>query len=315
MTLAEIIEKAKNDPEFRKGIVMFAKDTDEGKEILTSHANVEFDKRVGDKIFEIHKGYEDDIFEIMGVRKKADQKTYDFVKELASELKGLKSLKPDDKDAKIKELQDKMKEMQDGGEVNGHWKKIYDEAVSKWDEKEAELKTAITQKETEQLQSLVLNDLTNGKNALKFKEGIPQEAVDAMINSYQAEILKSAKLVDGKVVYHKEDGQPWMNNEIKPITAGEIWKEKLGSIIDEKPASGGGANPKLENGKIVTVGEGDNATKKLVLDRGMFSTKVEFQKAVEKAVTSQGLIVGSKEANTLTDAAYKEYEVDKLDFQ
>ena len=258
MTLAEVIEKMKSDPDFRKGIVMFSKDTDEGKELMNNFAQVEFDKKVGDKVFEIHKGYEDDIFEILGVRKKADQKTYDFVKELAGQLKDFKGMKPDDKDAKIKELSDKVKELNDGGEINNHWKGIYEEALSKWETREKELNDTITAKDGDFLKAQVMADLTTGRSSLKFQENLPEEVINAMVTMHEGKILAGAKLVDGKVVYHKEDGTPWMNSEIKPISAGEIWGETLGSIIqtEGQPNAGGGAPTKSGASPIVTVSSG-----------------------------------------------------------
>lgn len=317
MTLAEVIEKAKNDPDFRKGIVAFAKDTDEGKEVLDNFAKMKLEEEIKVKVSEIHKRYDDDILEILGVRKKGDQKTYDFMKELLSDYKKLKESDGDDKDKKIKELNDKLKEMQDSGDFNKHWKETYEQALAKWEDKEKELKEAIKGKEAEFIKAQVLSDLTNGRSGLKFNEAIPQVAIDAIVKEHEANLLASAKLIDGKVVYVKEDGTQWMNGEYKPISSSEIWAEKLKDVLssnNNQGRSGGGAPPKIDN-PIVKVGEGDNATTKLVLDRAKFSTKMEFQREVERTLQSQGIAMGTKEWYELSDGAYKEYEVDKMELQ
>lgn len=321
MTLEELIAKVKEDASFRKQIVVWATGTEEGKEILDNYAKTEFEKNVKETIAKIHSDYDNDIFEILGERKQGDQKTYDFLKERLKELKELRGASKDDKDAKTKELQTKLKEAQDSGSINEHWKKLYDEALLKWEAREKELTETIAQKETDYHNTQVLSEITAAKAGMKFKDGIPEEAVTAMFKVNEDKILKNAKLVDGKVVFHKEDGTPWLNKEYKPVSAKEILSEVFGAMIDDGTGSGGsgnaggGAPPKLEAGKIVTTGEGDNAKKKLVLDKSTFSTKVEFNKQAEKALRNQGITADSPDYNKLLDDAYTEYGVSELDFQ
>ena len=117
------------------------------------------------------------------------------------------------------------------------------------------------------------------------------------------------------MIYYKEDGTPWLNGEYKPITAQEIWEDKLGSIVQKEGQQqrGGNAPTGSKVGDIITVGEGDNATSKLVLDKNAFSTKYEFNQVVEKSLKAKGIPVGSKEGNALQDAAYAEYGVKDLE--
>jgi len=68
----------------------------------------------------------------------------------------------------------------------------------------------------------------------------------------------------------------------------------------------------LKDGKLVTTGTGDNATEKLVLNAGSFSTRVEFNEVAAKALTELGIAVSDKRYNKLMDGAAKEYEVSKL---
>lgn len=319
MTLAEIIAKLKEDAEMRKALLVWsANETDEGKEFMTNFFNAEFDKKIGDKVSEIHTSYDNDVFEVLGQRKKTDQKTYDFVKELAAELKELRASKGTGNDAKIKELEGKIKELTESGSVNEHWKKIYDEALQKWNASEQELNDKLAQNEQEFRSNQVKTEIKSALGSVKMKEGIPQEAVDAMVKLNEEKVVKHAKIIDGKVVFHKEDGTPWMNEQYKPITAGEIVKTLLGTLIDEGTGGGqggGGASTKIKPGEIVKTGEGDNATEKLVLDKASFSTKLEFNKVAEKALRSQGIAVGDKNYNKLLDEAYAEYGVSELELQ
>lgn len=322
MTLAEIIAAAKDNKELRKQIVDYAKGTEEGKEILAAFAKAEFEKNIKPEIAKIHKQYDDDIFEILGVRKSNDQNPYDFIKLQLKEFKALKDAGATDKDGKIKDLEKQIKDMKEGGKVNDYWKGVYDEALKKWETKEKELNDVIATKDAETMTNSISTDLLGGRDGLTFNEGITDDVVKIMVAGIEPEVLQHAKIVDGKVVYHKPNGEPWLNDDYKPITAKEIWAQKLGSVINKDGSStttstskGGGANTKLKDSKIKIEGEGENATKSLVLDKGGFSTKLEFQKVVEKAIRAEGIEFGTKEANDLSDKAYEEYGVKEMPFQ
>ena len=315
MTLAEIIALAKNDPELRKGLIAFSNETEEGKIILQNFADAEFDKRIKDKISEIHTAYDNDVFEILGERKEANVKSYDFIKKLVGELKELRGSNDSTKEAKIKELNDKIKKMQDDGSVNEHWKKIYEEALAKWQQSEKELKETISKKDSDYLQNQILNELNVVKSGLKFIEALPQEAVKALLDIETNKILSTAKIIDGKVVYLKEDGNPYLNKEYKPISAKELFEEKLSSIIvKDENASGGKAPKNVRVGEIIKTGEGDKAIEKLVLNKEAFNSKRSFNEVATKALKEQGVAMGDPRYNKLLDEAYKEYEVSQLEF-
>lgn len=65
--------------------VIRTKEDDES--FLSSHVSQEVDAKIGQRIGELHQKYEDDIFEITGLRKKATEKAYEFNKRLLKELK------------------------------------------------------------------------------------------------------------------------------------------------------------------------------------------------------------------------------------
>lgn len=284
MTLEEIKKAVESNPALQKQVAVWAITTADGKELLTDNAKLEADKAVKEATAELYTNIDNDLFEVLGKRKESNEKTYDFVKKLAGELKELRA------------------------------------KADKWTKEKKELEGKLQQKEEEYLTAQIEADLMGGLPDIDSieDEGM-KRAVSALVELEKGKRLKSAKIIEGKVVYHNEDGTPNVNKEYKPITSKEIWDDVLGSLVKKSETqttqSGGGANSTVKEGQVVTTGEGDTATIKLVLDKSSFSTKVEFNKIAEVALRKQGVELGSKDFNNAIDAAYKEYEVDKLDLQ
>ena len=313
MTLEEIIAAINEDSTLVDGIVSFANSTDKGKEVLNNFANTEFDKRVGDKISELHNRYDDDVFAITGTRKKTNQKSYDFVKEKMAELVELQKTKPNETEA-IKALKLELKAAKESGASNEFYKGKLDESNIAHELKVSELEGKIATDQETFKQYNVINDLTKGRTGMKFHEGIPEEAIQAMIDLNQNQVVTNAKIENGKVVYYNEKGEPWLNDEFKAATAKEVNLKMLGKIIDNSIVpGGGGASQSGNTGKVVKVGTGDKAKDKLVLDGSTFSTRTEFNKVGEKALKAQGIAVSDKRYNTLIDEAAVEHKVSELE--
>ncbi|WP_440881416.1 hypothetical protein [Tenacibaculum sp. C7A-26P2] len=312
MILQEVLDFISKDKGALTGVIAHIQTTDEGKELLTNHANAHFEQEIKPRIAKVYSDLDNDILGSLGESRPNDVKTYEFIKQKMSELKKLKESKGGDKEGKIKELEKQIETLKAEGGQNEYWKKTHNEAVSKWDTERSEFENQINTLKTEQLQSQVSGFLNSGLTGLEFS--IPQEAVDAMKQLHSNSVIKNAKIVDGKVVLHNEDGNPMLNSQYKPMTAKEYWETKLASVI-KKPEQGGGGAPAEKKGNIVTVGEGDKAKKKLVLDSSAFSTKLEFNKTAAKALTAQGIERNSADWNQLVDGAYAEYDVSKLPLQ
>ena len=317
MTLEEILKGLGEDKTLIKGVLAFVNGTEQGKEVLSNFAKIEVDKAIAEKTAEIYTGIDNDLFEVLGKRKSNDQKTYDFVKGLATELKELKDKGGKGNETRVKELEKEIKELQASGSVNEHWKKIHDESVSKWDAERNDYESKIKNSQETILRDKVMFDLEKGLKGLSFIEALPKEAVESMIQVQREKLMKGAKFVDGKVIYHDAEGKPIMNKEYKPSSSNEIWGTELNSIIKpiEQQAQGGKAPKTSSFGSLVKTGKGDTAEVKLVLDKSKFGTKVEFNTLAEKTLLSQGLTRGSKEFNQAIDGAYKEYEVDNLELR
>lgn len=317
MTLEEILAAMNSNPEIMTGVIQAIPTLDAGKELLNNHAKQHFDQNIGPKVAEIYSNIDQDIFDILGIRKDKDTKTYDFLKnEVLSKFKELKekgNVTDDEKQQKIDSLEQKVQELTQAGADGQFWKNSLEEAQKKWDKEKTELQGTIDNHVKENRTFVVSNDLATGLSGLKFNPNIPESAINALTDSIKNSAIANSKIVEGKVVYLKEDGTPWLNNEFKPITAKDIFAEKMGDVL-ETSSGGGGAAPK-KTGKIITVGEGDSATKKVTLDPSTFNTKLQFHNEIEKVLTKEGVEKNSKQWNDLTTEAYKEYGVADMERQ
>jgi len=162
------------------------------------------------------------------------------------------------------------------------------------------------------LQTNLENDITAGLNGIKFNESLPETVVQAMINQAKGSLVANAQIIDNKIVYHDAQGKPIRNLQHEYASASDLLKESLKDILAVDKQPGGGAPPSGK-GEVVTVGTGDSAKQKLVLDKSAFSTKVKFQEVAEKAMLETGLTRGSKEWKSVIDEAYVEYGVKDLE--
>lgn len=312
MTIEEIIAKANENPEFLTGLSEFVIGTDHGKGVLENYAKAEFDKKIGEEISKVHSKYDDDIFEILGERRGQDVKTYDFVKE---KLKALKDSSSPESTKKVKELEAKLKEMQDAGEAGKHWKNIHEESTQKWSKEREEWETKYKALEEKELRGTINGDLSKGLTGLKFISSIPDSAMQTIIDSKRDAIIKNAKIVDGKVVYYKEDGTPLLNSTYANADSTEVWAEILKDFIDTNGGKGSGADPEL--GK--KVGEfkrgADGKVESFQIDPSTFTTKTEFTKRINEVATKAGVAYGTAHYQNLVKEAYERYEVAKLPLQ
>lgn len=312
MNLEQLKKLFGEQPALFKEVLGHIATTEEGKEFLANYAKVEVDKAKSDLTSEIYNNIDKDMREVLGVEKPGDKKTWEAVKEILVELKGLRD-KPKgeagtetEKDTKINELEGKLKTL-----VDANWEGKYNTLVTETSTKVTELTGEITKLKTGSVESLVGMELATGLSTLKFNPNIPTEAVTAMTEQVKARIMKTAKVVEGKVVYYKEDGTPYLNELFQPITAEGIFKNELKSIISGVNVSGGGSE--AGKGTITTIGEGDNAKKKLILDPSKFTTKLGFAQHAEDTLLELGVAKNSDEWHGLVADARTEYGVDKME--
>lgn len=313
MTLEEIKKLLATDNAILKGVLEHVLKTADGEDALKNYATPLVEKAVSDRTSEIYNGIDNDLFESLGSRKKDTQKTRDFVKELALQLKQAKESPAGDKETaeKIKDLEAKLKDAEGKAKADADWHNKYLTALTEWEKKSEEYTTQIADLNAKGIESLANVDLATGLAGLKFNPNIPQTAIDILTNKVKADILKNAKTVDGKVVYYNEDGTPKVNGLYKPATAKEILEAELKDII--LVGAGGGGASKKETLGIVTTGEGDSAKKRIDLDPTKFNTKLEFSNHIEEQLLASGIEKNSTEWRELTQTAREEYGVEKMD--
>lgn len=310
LSIEQIKEAFTQNADLQKQVLLYVVETTEGKELLNNFAKKHFDENIGSKVSEIYNNIDNDIFETLGVRKDPNQKTYDFLKTTLTDYKKIKESQNTDKDKEINDLKEKLKTLETSTSNGEFWHKTHQEAVSKFEQEKNALSQKIQELENANLSNLVNNDLSMGLAGLKFSPNVPESAIQALTNSIKSDVMKQAKIVDGKVVYHKEDGNPWLDNEYKPISAKSIFAEKLKDVLD-KPAGGGGA-PTGKVGKIITI-EGNDGSKKVVLDATKFGTQVEFFNHLDEVLVKEnGVAKNSPEYAKLRDTAYAEYKVSEM---
>ena len=86
-TEAQIIDMVTPDVQTKLGATHVIRTKADDESYLASHVKQGVDAEIGGKIGELHQKYEDDIFEITGIRKKTTEKAYEFNKRLLKELK------------------------------------------------------------------------------------------------------------------------------------------------------------------------------------------------------------------------------------
>ena len=316
MTLAEILAFLNENPTVLKEVLAHVIATPEGKETLDNFAKIEAEKLIGTKVSEIYNGIDKDLAEIMGSFKPGDKKTVDHIKDLANELKTLKA-NPDHKGGDAK-LQERVTELEKSLETAKTWETKYNTAVTEWATKSQEYVTKIETLEGTSTENTVSTDIATGLAGLAFNPNIPETAQTRLVNSVKAEIIKNAKIEDGKVVYYKPDGTKWLNGLYKPVTAVEIFSEELKDIL-KTDNSGGGAN-KHNPGKtkediinkggkstITTIGEGDSAKKRIELDKTKYSNKISFVNHLEEELLANGVARNSQDWKDIELSSMEEY--------
>lgn len=186
----------------------------------TSVIEAEFDPQTS----KIYKGIDDDIFSVIGERKKPTEKTYDFLKtkltdlktraervaDLEAEITTLKQSKPDDaKLQEIRDLQNQIKKI----------KSQHDEELNAF--------AAKTQK------SLIKSDIERGLMDLKIKSGIPDTVKQVFVDRIIDELAGSAEMRDGQIVFLDIEKKALRNPAtMAPYTAKELLAEKMKDLID-----------------------------------------------------------------------------------
>ncbi len=315
MTLEEVKKAFLENEELRKGIISIIPEHEDGKTFLKNHGESYLSEKLNPKIAEIYNGIDNDIKTSLGLDKPQGVKTYDFLKEQLSEFKSLKDsgVILDDKQKKqFEDLKSENEKLKSESGKEGFWMDKHKELQTQTELERNEFLKKIKGFETSQNESIIRQELSKGREGLKFNPNIPEVAINSTIKALEDEIISNAKVVDGKVIYNQKDGNPWLdtNDLNKPINAQGIFATQMKDFI-QSSATPGGKAPEGGNG-IVTVGKGESSRKEVHLNMADVKTRLDFENQFEKVALENGIERGSKEYNELKTGAYTENNVKEL---
>lgn len=227
---------------------------DEHTTFLDNLENTEqFKKKIDTRFLEMSNKYEDDVFEITGLKKKTNEKTHEFVK---ATLKDLHE-KSDSKQYtdRIAELEKALKEKSTDETLKNEFdtfKKKHKEAVDNWENERKELISTNFKTKARQ-------EVEKGLIGIKFKDTaiIPESVREKLIASAVDNIVAQADSFENEIVYRDEKGEIRVDTYMKPLRSSDILKEELKDIIDTgKQQKGVGIKTKEpviteEDGKII----------------------------------------------------------------
>lgn len=270
---------------------------------------------IASKLREVHDGYDNDIFNVTGLRKETSEKSYDFLKRVLTDFKS-KSEVPNDLQKEIKSLKQKndelSKSVKSGSNDESLKKALSDKEtlISKLrgdlKNKESEYNEMLNAKDGE-LNNFKLSSIQDLANlGLKYKAEIDSNTLKYHQQGARNEAMSigtpEIAEVDGRnaIIFRDADGNIITddNNLRKPMTFESKYKQLLQPILDvDSNVSGLG---------------GKNINGKPVIGGGEWSTKVEATRAIAKELTANGYKAGTSEYDNKLSELYKEYNVQEL---
>lgn len=223
--------------------------TDEHTKFLENHLEAEIDKKIKVDIGKVHQRYEDDIFQITGLRKKDGQKAYNFMKEVLDDFKTKAKSNPE-LQQEIETLKEKIKNGLNGEGVELLKKEIeklehqFQEGKETWDTEKKDLLTA-------QQDALLGNEMDKAIIGFKFLESIPESVRNVMIEKVKTNLIPTAKMVENKLIFVDKEGLTLRNpSTMNPFTVKEMLQDQLKVIIgEERNIEGPGIKPEIVAGK------------------------------------------------------------------
>jgi len=201
------------------------------------------DSVIAPKVSEIHNQYDKDILELTGKKRPGNMKTYTFMKEVIGELK-TNGEKAAELEKEIASLKEKIKNNAGNESLKKELESVqqlYADEKKQWAEEKTQLLTSHQQAKLE-------SELDRSVMGIKFKDSITDSVRKVVLESVKSELIKSAEIVDGRMIFKDADGNTLRNkdNALNPYTPEEMLRMKLKDIIDEgRKIEGTGAKPKI----------------------------------------------------------------------
>lgn len=230
---AFIKEKGGNPDEF------IIRTSEEEKTYLDNFKTAEIEKAIAPKISEVHSRYDEDILSVTGLKKKPDEKTYDFNKRVLAELKA-KADKLPEFETEIASLKEKVGKNADA-KILADLENVRAEFASFKTAKESEIEKLRNETELSRKRAMIEAEMNGFEYDTSIKEGVLKVFKDTAVNA----LLQSSEFRDGELVFLDDKGNPLRNQatNLKPYTANEIIAERLKDIIKQKRVLPGPPNP------------------------------------------------------------------------
>lgn len=270
---------------------------------------------IAKKTSDIYGGLDADILVASGVEKSGGEKTYDYAKRVIGTLK--KSVDGAKGNAdKIATLEAEKAKLQAELEKGGG-----EELQKQLNQSQTDLKSVMEKYNTlkanyDKAQSdfaaKLLNtrldaDLASAAKGLKIKSGIPSAAAEILMKQAFAKLKASRpeymENADGtqSLIFKDADGAVMRNpnNTLNPYTAAELLRKELGEmgVLENRQGKGTGTSTD------------PNPAPAGVIDISGAKNQREAYDIIDKALTAQGKVAGSRAYQDAMDAAWKENNI------
>lgn len=280
--IAFIKEKGGSDGDF------IVRGKEEETTYLENFKTAEVEKAIGPRISEVHSRYDEDILGVTGLKKKPDEKTYDFNKRLLADLKA-KADKLPTFEQEIASLKEKVGKNADA-KILADLENVRTEFATFKTAKEKELEDLRKETEVSRKKALIESEI----NAYEFDPSIKENVLKVYKETVINGLISGSEFRDGQLVFLDDKGNPLRNtaNNLAAYTPAEIVGERLKDVIKQKRVIGGPPKPGEPKGTPRSIPD-------------TVKTKVELADHLMK----EGLKRGSKEY----DEAYLEMSKDLPD--
>ena len=317
----ENISDVLKDPVFISDILPSITQSEGVQTLITNKATTEYQTKITEEVSKIHGAYDNDMFEILGVRPEIVDgkkvKTYDAIKTLYGELKGLRGQKDSlNKEAKVIELNTEIERLKaEGG--GSHVQKIFDAAKLVWDGEKSTFEETITGLNESGITFQKKTTIGDAFKGLKFNPDVSDAIRKMIVENVEKQMIANSELKDGKLIFMDSEGKPIIDpTSHTPKTAEQMLasNDAIKEIsLTKENTRGGGADSKME-GSIQTTKIDGKDQKSLILPEGI-KTKMEFSEVSEKALVASGITISNPLWDELKNKAYKELGIAKLPIQ
>ena len=270
---------------------------------------------IAKKTSEIYGGLDADILVASGVEKSGGEKTYDYAKRVIGTLKksvdGAKGNA--DKIAALEAEKAKLQaELEKGGgeELQKQLNQTQTDLKSvmeKYNNLKADYDKAQSDFAAKLLNTRLDADLAGAAKGLKIKSGIPSAAAEILMKQAFAKLKASRpEYIDNadgtqSLIFKDADGAVMRNpnNTLNPYTAAELLRKELGEMGVLENRQGKGTGTSTDH----------NPAPAGVIDISGAKNQREAYEIIDKALTAQGKVVGSRAYQDAMDAAWKENNI------